>query len=155
MSEEITRTIPVISTDALREIDSFEAALELARETFGGTVAVSDVLSDGFALVEDKRKLINVRFLVVSFSFAVSKERFDENGKGLKYAVVRLVTERNEKLFLTDGSAGIYNQLVNLADRGIYGSILANHGLRMSEYEVVNDKGAKEIARTFYLDTNV
>lgn len=156
MSNDVVISVPQFDTAELRAIASFEDALALASDAFhGNAVAISDVLSDGFGALKEKDRLLGVKFLIVSYTLSRSKEHFDENGEGQVFATARIVTERNEKLFITDGSAGICKQLSQLAAQGLYGNILVPRGLRVSEYEYTDDKGKRSTARTFYLDTSV
>lgn len=153
MVQEIANQIPVISSDALREIGSFADALALVADTYGNPVEVSELLSDGFARIE-KDKIVGRAFVIVNYTLTESNEHFDSNGEATVFAVIRIVTERHEKLFFTDGSTGVRAQLQNLMERGVYGGVLCRNGLRVSKYEHTGEDGKATTAKTYYLNTD-
>ena len=145
-----TIQVPQISQSQLREIVSFNDAMSLVESVYGAVALSSDVLGDGFTLVE-KDKLLGAPFLLVNYTVHTSSTNFDENGEGLKFVTVRCVTQEDKRVAFNDGSTGVAQQLRDLATREIYGGIYVQNGLRASEYEVLDDKGRKSSATTYYL----
>lgn len=135
--------IPHINVEQRRNITSFAEAKALATEVYGAVTLAAEVLGDGFELLKDKDKLVNVPFIILNYSFHKDEKT------GQEYAVVRLVTINDQKVIITDGGTGIYAQLRDLSARGINGAIGVN-GLRVSEYEVEVD-GKSSVAKTHYL----
>lgn len=140
-----------LSDEALTGITSFEDALALLNETYGegGVVVASEVLGDGFALLDskDKHKLVGEMFVIVSWSFHIG-----ENGE---YVIARIVTATNKKLVLTDGSTGICRQLSTYsANTGKYAAMVVKNGLRRSDYTFENEQGEEKSATTYYLDVS-
>jgi len=140
-----------LSDDALSGISSFEDALALLAETYGqeSVVVASDVLGDGFALLDskDKGKLVGEAFVIVNWSFHIG-----ENGE---FVVARIVTQSNKKLILTDGSQGICKQLSTYsANTGKYAAMVVGKGLRQSDYTFTDLEGKEKSATTFYLDVS-
>ena len=73
---------------------------------------------------EGKRQLVGVMFFIEKFEF--------NDGANGEYAIVRVVTERNERYSFTDGGSGIVPALLKApAGRKIF----CRHGLRASDYE--------------------
>ena len=145
-----TIQIPQISESQLRSIVCFSDAISLAESVYGAVALSSEVLGDGFTLVE-KDKLVGVPFVLIDYTVHTSTTNFDENGEGLKFVTVRCVTQEDKRVAFNDGSTGVARQLRDLAAREIYGGIYVQNGLRVSEYEVTDDKGRKSSATTYYL----
>lgn len=134
----------------LRSIGSFADLGNLVKDRGIAVVDSRDVLGDGFELVPtpEKTRLVGVPFVIVDYSFAQG-----DNGE---FATMRIVTKRDEKLIVNDGSTGIRDQLHQLDAAGIDGVILVERGLRVSEYtvELPNPKTGElepSKAKTFYL----
>lgn len=111
----------------------------------------SDVLSDGFEAVDNKRELVGTNMALLSWTFSHS-EKFDG-----EFVTVRAITTDNRKIRFSDGSSGIYAQLRELTDRREkdghpypQGALICN-GLRVSDYMYTDDKGKKTAASTFYI----
>ena len=145
-----TIQVPQITQSQLQNIVSFSDAISLVESVYGAVALSSEVLGDGFTLVE-KDKLLGVPFVLVDYTVHTSKTNFDENGEGLKFVTVRCVTKEDNRVAFNDGSTGVAQQLRDLAAREIYGGIYVQNGLRASEYEVLDAKGRKSSATTYYL----
>lgn len=145
-----TIQVPQISESQLRDIVCFSDAISLVESVYGAVALSSEVLGDGFTLVE-KDKLLGEPFVLVDYTVHTSKTNFDENGEGLKFVTVRCVTKEDKRVAFNDGSTGVAQQLRDLAAREIYGGIYVQNGLRASEYEVLDAKGRKSSATTYYL----
>lgn len=124
------------------------AAFEAAGMIIG---RATDELGDGFQEIE-KRQLIDQAMILLSWTFAESKEY-----QGNEYVIVRAMLPDDRKVFFTDGGAGIYKQLKSLtakrADQNHpnpNAGLICN-GLRLSEYDYTDDKGATSRAKTFYI----
>lgn len=137
------------SSNQLADITSFDDALKLAQSLYGETnvVAASDVIGDGFKLLENKDQLIEVPFLALSWDF--------HQGDHGEFASVKVVTRDGQKYVVNDGSTGIRDQLMQFtADTNRYGGLFCMKGLRRSDYTYTDDKGEEKAARTYYLDTS-
>ena len=139
-------TTTQISADELRNITSFQDALNLISAKGIETVNSSDVIGDGFTLLEskDKERLVGVPFLLLSWRFA--------KGNVGEFVSAHLVTTHNEKFIINDGSTGIMQQLADLTKSGVNGGIACKRGLRKSEYEYTDPKtGEVSNAVTYYI----
>jgi hypothetical protein len=148
-SEEVAKTFPTISSEALAEISSFEEAVALAQSVYGteAVVAASDVLGDGFKLLGNKDALIDVPFFAVTWNFTM--------GDHGEFVAVKVITKDGQKLIVTDGSKGIYEMLANYSkSSGRYGGLFVNKGLRRSDYTYEDEDGTEKAARTYYLDVS-
>lgn len=148
-SQEVAEKFPVIGTEALAGIVSFEDAVALAREAYGvdNVVEAADVLGDGFKMLENKVTLIGVPFFAVSWNFV--------QGDHGEYVICRVITQDNQKLIITDGSRGIREMLANYSkSSGRYGGLFVRKGLRKSDYTYEDEKGVTQNATTFYLDVS-
>ena len=124
-------------------------------ELFGGDVLdASSELGDGFEVLDNKDRVVDVPFVLISWSFS-TKGKFGE------FVSARLVTEGNGKYVINDGGTGIYAQLREFTDThgGRDGGLFVRKGLRKSEYSVdLPDPKTGEIvptpAVTYYLSTS-
>ena len=143
-----TEIAPTTFTDAdLKKIGSFDDALALIR-TNGELQFAANILGNGFETVE-KKKLIGVTFVIVTYRITDSKDYKDAEGNPAKFVVCYVVTQDGRKFYFSDGSTGICTHVLSLAEQGIE-SLAVPGGLRVSEY--TTDAG--ETARTYYLSTN-
>lgn len=153
VSETISDAMPDIafSDTELRNITSFDEAVRLAAEKFGGVVDAADEIGSGFVMLDDKSKLVGEPFIIISYSFPEGDYR-NETGEMSHFAVLRLVTKHGDRYVITDGGHGIYSQLDEFHVRsGRQGGLLVNGGLRRSDYETeVN--GQMQPATTYYLN---
>lgn len=153
---EVTTTTSLISTDDYRNITSFDDAMRLVEDKFGGEIYSADMLGDGFTLVEgndDKVQFIGSPMLILSATLHDSKTMKNDDGSPKQFAVLRIVTKDGRKAIVTDGSTGIMEQVKAMrvhvpASEGK--PIYVPKGFRVSEY-VHPQHGA---AKTFYLDTS-
>ena len=101
-----------------------------------------DLLGDEFGDVVKKEQLVGVPFLVVDV-------KFHNDGEFGPFAAILCLGNDGKRFVFTDGSTGVYRQLVELAerfdDRPLAG-IACRKGLRASEYE---KDGRKAV--TYYL----
>lgn len=135
----------------LRNVETWQDAIALLQNKGIEVHQASDVLGDGFALVDSKskRRLVGVPFIILSYSFVKS-----EKIKGKEFVTVRLVTRNNERLIINDGSTGVYEQLKMCHESGIE-SLFVTKGLRVSEYEYTDpNSGEVSQAETYYLDNS-
>lgn len=148
----VVPSTPRISVEAYAGITSFEDALAIVQDVFGGEVVDSADLGDGFALVEDKMALIKVPFIILAANFSEGDYRREDGTMGT-FVSCRIVTEDGRKLVLNDGGSGIHDQIQMLwaMKPETQGKpIVCRNGLRVSEY----DHPQHGLAKTFYLDTS-
>lgn len=150
---------PRLMDDAdLGAIQSFADAMALLQSA-GMTVAdITEEYGTGFDVLDDKRQLVKVPFLILSW-------RFSEGDHG-KFVSMMIVTREaggvSRKLIVNDGSTGIRKQMEEISEDRLqkfkgdvnkaHAGLLVPKGLRISEYDYVNDKGVKTPASTFYLN---
>jgi hypothetical protein len=134
-----------VSTDNLRELNSFD---DVATLFDGAVTAVPDILGDGFTLIENKKQLVGIEFIVVNHRFVKG-----DHGDG-GYSIVHVMTRDGRKVLFLDGGSGIHAQFTELHTRGMLGqsALHVPGGLRESNYETMID-GKMQAATTFYLST--
>ena len=138
-----------INAEQLRGVSSFDDALALMRETYGDSAIAlaSEVLGDGFALTDNKDQLCGVGLAFISW--------LKSDGDFGDFLAARVVTEDGRKFVITDGSTGIYQQLMTFAqERGRMGGLVAKNGLRRSDYTYTDSEGKERPAVTYYIDTS-
>lgn len=141
----------VFSDTDLRGITSFEDALRLAAEKYGSVIDAADEIGSGFVMLDDKDKLVNEPFVIISYTFPEGDFRNDD-GELSHFAVMRVVTKHGDRFVVTDGSHGIYSQLDEFYVRsGRKGGLLVGGGLRKSTYET-EINGVMQPATTYYLN---
>lgn len=150
-TSDIARSVPMINSADLREINSFEAALALAKNTYGELAIASEELGDGFALTDNKDQFIKVPIVLVHWTFAASDFVNKETGEKGEFAVCRVVTKSGGKFVIIDGGFGIYQQLRDFTDShdGRTGGLVVERGLRKYDGE---SEEFGSFAR-YYLDT--
>ena len=143
---DLNESMPALfDDDALGNITSFDDAMNAL------AVAPEDVneYGNGFDIVEDKRTLIGVPFVVLQW-------RFSEGDYGV-FVSAAIVTEDGRKLILNDGSTGIREFLETVTRKRVASGhqypragLTARKGLRVSDYEFIGDDGKAKPASTFY-----
>lgn len=124
------------SDDTLREIKSFEDAMRVAAEHFGGVTTADELeLGNGFKLLgDDKDRLIGMPFVLLTFAF--------NEGDWGEFASALLVTDRDDRIILNDGSSGIYEQLLDIMkNSNKTGGLFFSRGLRKSTYDTCKGCG--------------
>jgi hypothetical protein len=152
VGRSIDTASPKINTAQYAGIQSFEDALAVVQDVFGGEIVDSADLGDGFALVEDKMTLIKVPFIILAANFSEGDYKREDGTIGT-FVSCRIVTEDGRKLVLNDGSTGIHDQIQMLwamKPETVGKPIVCRNGLRVSEY----DHPQHGKSRTFYLDTS-
>lgn len=142
--------------DALRSITSFDEAVRLATTAYGDVETASDVLGDGFALLnsEDKGLLVGRPMLLMEWGFY-------DGDYGSKFVGIRAVVQNRDgsmgKYIFNDGSTGILEQLAKYTLKtGRTGGLSVKNGLRVSEYDYTDEEtGKTRKAQTYYLDTAI
>lgn len=128
-----------------RNLNSISDVLAAA----GGSVTViTDVLGDGFSVLEDKTELLDTEFVVIEYSVHESEQN------GGEFSTLHVITAHNEKLIVNDGSTGIHEQCQALLKKtGKVAPLHVPRGLRVSNYTFTGDDGKPKKASTFYLST--
>jgi len=118
-----------------------------------GVVAVEDVLGDGYEILRDKSRLVNMPFLIIDW-----KEILGDTGP---YTTIRLITSDARRYRLSDGSSGIHKQLSTMTSQhGLSGGVSVKGGLRKSTFWLdrddrvvdADDPDATRMASTYYLN---
>lgn len=138
MGNEISKT--AAGTDIVGNLTNL-TEIEQAFESAGLPVLdFASIAGDGWGDVVDKDTLLGVPFLIADVKF--------HSGDFGDYAAVLAVKLDGTRVVFTDGSSGIYRQLVALEEQlgGRMSGIACRSGLRRSDYE--KDGRA---ARTYYI----
>jgi len=159
---------PRVEDAALRDIASYEEAVQLAEAVHGVVTDIADELGTGFVVLDnkDKSKLVDVPMIAILWKFSAG-----DYGAFVSMAVV---TNKGDKFIVNDGSTGIFRQLKELSsDKRVFGALKIPHGLRESEYDTCPECGkpmtkdevdcsndlcnfsgdARSVGQTYYLDT--
>ncbi len=149
MSTDVSKAEPLYDDETLGSIQSFEDAIAVLRDS-GIEVHSTREYGDGFDVIDDKSKLVDVPFIIMGMQFP-TKAKFGDG-----FVVLRIVTKDGGKYFLTDGSTGVYKQALLYASKGITTGLFCEKGLIRSDYEVdLPDPKTGELkataATTFYL----
>lgn len=150
-----------LSDDDLRNIDSFEAAVEAVQGILGAEVVdAAEVLGNGFTILEDKDTLIGKPCLFLSWNFNESDTIRREDGSKGVFVSATVVVKVNregavERYIVNDGGTGICAQLQDYSIRtGSTAGLLVRKGLRRSDYEKRLADDSVTSGTTFYLDTS-
>lgn len=138
----------VFSENALRAIDSFEAALKLASDAHGGVVDAAQEMGDGFSLITDLKPFIGVPVVLLEWTF--------RDGDFGTYVSIRFVARTQGggvvKGIYNDGSTGIMAQLHKYSEEtGRSGGLATKNGFRVSEYTYTDNNGNTRPASTWYI----
>lgn len=161
---EISPLVSVVSDDMLAEIQSFDDALAVINEVFGGEIVEADkVLGTGFGIADEKAAYIGITLAVLK----AERNPSDKGEKG-RFWTLHAVAKDGRKVIINDGGSGIADQMDALVQR--HGSLfhvrpatsespervslarpmLVKKGLRASSY--VHPTAGPSI--TYYLDTS-
>lgn len=156
----VTKTF---TDEDMRNLQSFEQALALTQATHGEIVDASNVLGDGFPVLDNKNKakLVGVPLLLMDWTF------YDGNFGKFVSAIVAVKNEDGTlgRWRLNDGSTGIANDLAKYTEEtGKSGGLIVQGGLRASDYtycsecrkpvdvfEDANHRTSHAAAITYYL----
>jgi len=155
--DAVVKSTPVVSDAQLADIQSFDDAIQLVQDVFGGRlIDVSSEMGTGFRILENKDLLVGVPFIIIR----VTENEGDYQDS---FVSLTLVTQKNEKYVLNDGSTGIRAQVLDYFTRNpdrVGDPILVKSGLRKSEYYF--NENTREVsnkpqpgfspAATYYLD---
>lgn len=136
----------LFSDDEYRKINGFQDALDAVAEKNVTPIDASTVIGDGFALLDnkEKRSLVGVPFILLGWKFS--------KGDHGEFVSAHIVTSRDEKYILNDGSTGVCAQLRAMTNDGINGAVACRNGLRESAYEYTDEKtGEVKPAVTYYI----
>lgn len=145
--KELERGAGIVpASQGTEEIESWSQFQEVMATNPDAVQAIDD-----FVKLDDKRQLLGLPFLISRFWFSL--------GDVSDYATMRCLLSRpiltpegeTDRVVITDGSKGIYEQLRELSlSSGRMTNLVVRHGLRVSEYTIDTDEGTKA-AKTFYL----
>lgn len=146
----------ILSDSDLRSIKSASDVQALFDKVGADVEAFSDYGS-GFTILQDKTRLVGVKFVILEWRFTPSAKF------GGDFVSMAVVTESGEKWIVNDGSTGISAQLRAITDERIANgrpnpqmALRVDGGLRKSTYsqEYTDDKTGEiktREATTFYL----
>lgn len=158
----LVRGVDNISADEYADITSMDDAIALLQSKGIIVVEAADEIGDGFLLIDDKSKLIDIPLLIISWN--VNAGDFSQTFVSVR-AIARFGQKEDTKIVFNDGGTGIKEQLEAYAakykDRPM-GGIFVHHGLRASVYGLDKDDqpvklGSPEAvgkAVTYYLNTS-
>lgn len=123
-----------LSEESLRNIGSIADAIAVAEAAYGPAVSAEEELGDGFTLVKDLTKFMDVPVVILEWTF-----RPGDFGK--TYVSFRFVAQMSTGIFkgvYNDGGTGIRKQLTMYTDRtGRMGALTVRGGFRVSEYDTI------------------
>ncbi len=174
MAGEVTPAVR-LSDDELANVASFQDAMNLVNERFGGEIIdVAQELGTGFSVLDDKARLIGVPFIILEAR--ESEGDYTRNGEPGTFVSLTLVCDDRKgggKFIVNDGGTGIRDQLLSYwknnpdkcgttAEGMHYSTVpfLVRNGLSRSSYyrdPKTGDVSRKqqdgyEPAETYYLD---
>lgn len=150
-AELIAAPESVVSDSQLSGIDSWDDAISLVNDVFGGAVVEADKeIGIGFAVLSkaQKHSLIGVPMMILKGE----QYKTEKGSKGI-FTSLYIVTKDGRKLIVNDGGSGIHEQVTELWTRKPEKRrhpILVRNGLRVSTY----DHEVYGPSETFYLDTS-
>lgn len=119
------------TNDELLNITDFQSAVDLIMQKGGDVALAHEVIGNGFALLDDKKKLVDVPFIVLQWKFNA--------GTFGEFATMLVITQKNEKFIVSDGS-GIPDQLKEVTERlNRTAGLAVAHGLVASDYLFCED----------------
>jgi hypothetical protein len=146
-ASEVAVSGPSVSEGQLSEITTFDDALALVQDVFGGQIVEADkTLGTGFAVLDDKNRLLGVAFIAVK----IDQHATGDHGP---FTSLHVVTQDGRKYIINDGGTGIHGQITELYSRKpelIGLPLLVRQGLRRSDY--VHPEHGPSV--TFYLNTS-
>jgi hypothetical protein len=132
--------------------ESWDAAVGFLKENGVAIEHAAAVLVDEFPEV-DKKDLVNVEFVL--FNWTISEDGGDY---GSQFVTCRGITRTGNRFRFSDGSTGVYRQLVKLTSDRLKdgsatpnGGLMCGKGLTKSEYTYTDEKGKKTPAVTYYI----
>lgn len=158
---EIVTTVPArFSDEILGTIDSFDAAMGLAEDTFGGVTFAHEepLLGNGFRVAshDDKLHLVGVPLLLLDWTFNES-DFGQERDWVMIHAVQRGGAGEAIKWILSDGGTGIAKDLKTFTEKtGRDGGLLVKKGLLYSKYFIDSETGkalSKKEVRQYMIDS--
>lgn len=121
------------STEELRNITTFDDAVNAAAEKHGVVEDFAEEYGSGFAVV-DKEIFVNKPLVLLEW-------RFTDGDFGDKFVSAVVVAKDGSKGIVNDGSTGIRDQLEQISFRdGKFGGLMIAKGLRVSEYKICPNK---------------
>lgn len=147
-ANDVVKTEPKLSDESLAGLSSFADALSLIEATYGNDalVVASEVLGDGFAMLENKDKLVGELFVFISWDFHL--------GDHGEFVAARVMTQDGKKYIVIDGSTGICKTLSEYTEKtGKKVGMVCQKGLRRSDYTYTDENGVDKPATTYYIDT--
>ena len=147
----IPATQRLFNDDSLAEISSLSDALA-ALEGHGATAESMADYGNGFSVVDDKRRLVGVPFVILEWRFN------DSDMSDLPFVSATAVTQTGEKVIINDGSTGVRDQLLRITKRRLErghptpaAGLMVPKGLTESNYTFTDADGKDRPATTFYL----
>lgn len=125
--------LETFSDDDAREIansgaNAWDLAMRVAQERYGAVVRASEVLGDGFAMIDDPTPLIGKPFFLFDWRFVDG----DYDGE---FATMRILTPDGKCFRYNDGGTGVCATLRDFTDKyGQSGGLFVGSGFRTSTY---------------------
>jgi hypothetical protein len=150
----ITGDSTALVTAGNREAESWDDVAALVEERPEEVTILDDYLK-----LDNKKALLDVPFWINRWWFTDGDQIDPDSGEPRQFAVLRVLVSKEirtesgdtNKVVVTDGSTGIYQQLRKITQKtGKTGSMMVRHGLRVSQYTAATAEGPKQ-AETFYL----
>jgi hypothetical protein len=155
---EIERSLPTpalvrYTDEDLRRMRDFDAVLAELQESELPVLLSGEHIGSGSELLSDKRKLVDTKFLALSWQFHESDDYSDADGP-IRFVSVHVLTENGDRFVFNDGTkGGVRDQLMELSIKSErFEMLLCEKGLRISEYEYEDEHtGSKSQATSYYI----
>jgi hypothetical protein len=156
---ELERALPApdfvkFTDDDLRRMKDFDAVLAELQESETPVLLSGDHIGSGSELLSDKEKLVDVKFIALSWQFHESDKFRDADGRGIVFVSVHVLTEHGDRFVFNDGTkGGVRDQLMELSTKqGRFEMLLCEKGLRTSEYDYEDPHtGMTSTAVSYYI----
>lgn len=133
VSTEVEKAV-LLPEDGLRNIATMADAFALVEQAYGPVVSAEQELGDGFTLVKDLSRYVDVPVVILEWTFR-------DGDFGDTYVSFRFVAQTETGVFkgiYNDGGTGIKRMLENFTNRtGRMAGLSVRNGFRVSEYDTI------------------
>lgn len=153
---ELERTLPApsfvrYSDDDLRRMRDFDAVLAELADSELPVLLSGEHIGSGSELLTDKEKLVDKKFIALSWQFHESDSFRDGDG-GIIFVSVHVLTEDGDRFVFNDGTkGGVRDQLMELSTKtDRFEMLMCEKGLRVSKYDYEDPSTGMTSAATSY-----
>lgn len=155
---QLERTLPApdvqrYSDSDLRRMRDFDAVLAELADSETPVLLSGEHIGSGSTLLTEKRELVDVPFIALTWQFHESDDFRDGDG-GIIFVSVHVLTKDGDRLVFNDGTkGGVRDQLMELSTKtGRFEMLVCEKGLRISEYDYEDPHtGMTSRATSYYI----